>query len=86
MYGRSILAIELDSIHWCNYFGPEYLQKVGERTIMSAPGFDQKRLGKGIWYQIAETFRGSRKEELSGRIAAHFRKTGLNKVRNVHYI
>jgi hypothetical protein len=86
MYGRSILNEELDAIHWSNYFGPEYLAKYDERILQGAPGYEQKKLGNGVWYQIAEKFRGSREAALSENIAAHFRKTGLKKVSNVHYV
>ena len=86
MYGRSILNKELDAIHWCNYLGPEYLEKYGVQEWMGAPGYEQKRLGQGVWYQIAETFRRSREEEISEKIAAHFHTSGLKKVRNVRYI
>jgi hypothetical protein len=79
-YGREVLAGKLKFIHWCNYFGPTYVQKYSEDIFLSAPGWRVERLGEGIWYQTTEHFADSKEKSLQEEILAHFKPIGVKQV------
>ncbi len=79
-YGHNEIATQLKVIHWCNYFGPMYLQKYGEAIFLDAPQGKVEKLDDGIWYQLSEKFSDSKDNALQDQVLAHFKSIGVQAV------
>jgi len=77
IYGREVLNRVLKRVHWCNFYGPAYIERYGSETFMGAPGWRAEALGDGIWYQVREHFADPEPKGLKERIKAHFAAAGF---------
>jgi hypothetical protein len=50
-YGKTVLPITLEKglpgIYWANYFGPDYVERLGRDKLLSAPSYKIKQLSDG---------------------------------------
>lgn len=54
---KNLNKLELVSLGWANYFGPEYVNKYGKDFFMSAPGYKKQELPDGgILYLVSKDF------------------------------
>lgn len=54
---KSVELVELKSILWANFFGPEYVEKYGRDFLLAAPGWKTEELDDGgILYVTRESF------------------------------
>lgn len=85
-YGQQVLDVQIQAIHWCNFFGPTYLKKYGEELFLTAPHWKVQEIENGIWYIVTKQFSeftehfSQTKPHLERQVLEHFTRVSINKV------